>query len=82
MLAEAQRTLRWIAAVFPDFRQAPASMLVLNAEAQVLTALGDHEGALSSAMAAGVRFDEVGGLNPALVPWRSRASLALLVPGG
>jgi DNA-binding CsgD family transcriptional regulator len=77
-LAQAQRTLRWIAAVFPDFRQAPASMLVLNAEAQVLSALGDHEGALSSARAAGVRFDEVGGLNPALVPWRSRASFALL----
>jgi DNA-binding CsgD family transcriptional regulator len=42
---------------------------------------GDLTGGLEEMLAAGSRFEAVGGRNPAFMPWRSQAALALLQLG-
>jgi DNA-binding CsgD family transcriptional regulator len=42
---------------------------------------GDHASALEDLLEAGRRFEAIGGRNPALIPWRSQAALALLQLG-
>ncbi|MGW6216352.1 LuxR C-terminal-related transcriptional regulator [Streptomyces sp. NPDC055109] len=49
----------------------------LQGRACLLRAQGRHEEALEAALAAGARFAEHGGHNPAVVAWRSHAALSL-----
>jgi len=49
----------------------------LDARAQLHLLKGDAGRALEDALECGRRFEAVGGRNPAFVPWRSRAALAL-----
>jgi DNA-binding NarL/FixJ family response regulator len=49
----------------------------LQARARLLRLRGHHEAALKAALASGARFAEHGGLNPAIIDWRSEAALSL-----
>ncbi|MFF5477709.1 ATP-binding protein [Streptomyces sp. NPDC012935] len=53
----------------------------LYALALVLQAQGHHERALETALAAGSRFADHGGVNPAFIPWRSLAAECLRALG-
>ena len=55
----------------------PAIPELLDARARLSGLRGDAHGALDEAREAGGRFEQTGGRNPAFVPWRSRAALAL-----
>src|SRR5262245_10661433 len=48
---------------------------------RLLMLRGDLEGGLQEMLGAGRRFDAAGGRNPAFMPWRSQAALALLEVG-
>jgi DNA-binding CsgD family transcriptional regulator len=50
----------------------------LDSRARLRASGGDMRGALDDSLAAGRRFEEVGGQNPAFVAWRSQAALAHL----
>jgi len=55
--------------------------LLRNTRARLRIAQGDVEGGLEALLAAGREFAAVGGRNPAFIPWRSQAALALLQLG-
>jgi DNA-binding CsgD family transcriptional regulator len=52
-----------------------------HAGARLLLLTGDLTGALEETLDAGRRFEAIGGRNPAFMPWRSQAALALLQLG-
>jgi DNA-binding CsgD family transcriptional regulator len=52
-----------------------------NSRARLRVLRGDVEGGLEELLEAGRGFDAVGGRNPAFMPWRSQAALALLQLG-
>jgi DNA-binding CsgD family transcriptional regulator/tetratricopeptide (TPR) repeat protein len=64
--------------------QAPENGPVLylrHTGARLLLLTGDLEGALAETLDAGGRFEAIGGHNPAFMPWRSQAALALMQLG-
>jgi DNA-binding CsgD family transcriptional regulator len=52
-----------------------------NTRARLRIRRGDLAGGLDELLAAGRAFTEIGGRNPAFMPWRSQAALALLQHG-
>ena len=53
----------------------------LGSRARLLMAAGDYRRGLQETLAAGRSFESVGGRNPAFLPWRSQAALALVQLG-
>ncbi|MFE4582393.1 helix-turn-helix transcriptional regulator [Streptomyces chartreusis] len=74
-LEEAQGALEW--AQMANTTDTGAGYLILAAKARLQRLRGDYEQGLTAAIEAGQRFSAVGGLNPAIVPWRSEAALCL-----
>jgi DNA-binding CsgD family transcriptional regulator/tetratricopeptide (TPR) repeat protein len=67
-----------------DLGRAPAEtarMRILLSRARLHFLRGDLAGGLEDIFEAGRRFEAVGGRNPAFMPWRSHAALALLQLG-
>jgi DNA-binding CsgD family transcriptional regulator/tetratricopeptide (TPR) repeat protein len=75
-LDEAQAAIDWIGLLNPTMAEGQM-FPVLCTTARLQATRGDHEAAARTAMLAGARFAAVGGHNPAIVPWRSEAALAL-----
>jgi DNA-binding CsgD family transcriptional regulator/tetratricopeptide (TPR) repeat protein len=64
----------------PEPEDAP-TYTFLNSRARLRLLTGDLAGGLEQMLEAGRRFEAVGGRNPAFMPWRSHAALALLQLG-
>ncbi|MFI5960493.1 helix-turn-helix transcriptional regulator [Cryptosporangium sp. NPDC051539] len=75
-LDAAEAALTWTGAPQPLPPDGPWHLL-LEARARLLRARHRPEEALRSALAAGECFARIGGVNPAVVGWRSEAALAL-----
>ncbi|MEV6007864.1 AAA family ATPase [Streptomyces sp. NPDC051976] len=76
-LSQAADALRW--ADVDDPMTDPGQLfLFLGAQARLQRLQGEYEHALTTARKAGQRFAAHGGLNPAVLPWRSEAALNLL----
>jgi DNA-binding CsgD family transcriptional regulator len=60
-----------------DVRTPEAALALRHAEARLRFAMGDHAGAARQAVEAGASAELDGPVNPALLPWRSTAAVAL-----
>ena len=59
----------------------PIVFLLSNSRARLRLLRGDLAGGVAALLAAGRRFESIGGRNPAYLAWRSQAALALLQLG-
>ncbi|HEU5279794.1 MAG TPA: AAA family ATPase [Gaiellaceae bacterium] len=66
---------------FEDDAETAHAHWFVDSRVRLRLARGDPRRALEDALAAGRSFEAVGGRNPAFLPWRSQAALALLQLG-
>jgi DNA-binding CsgD family transcriptional regulator len=78
-LDEAQKAIEW-AGAWKD-GQTAMRYLMLGVQAKLLRLRQNYEEALATALEAGDCFAAYGGVNPAVLPWRSEAALCLLALG-
>jgi DNA-binding CsgD family transcriptional regulator len=75
-LDEAAATLDWVG--MPALPPPTGDWFwIMYAHARLLLLRGDREEGLAAMLGAGRRFSAHGGRNPAMIPWRSEAALAL-----